>query len=83
MDPHVESTRMGQLNQATTSKPLGQKGQNVSQLTTLGNVVEGSPKEVASHGKSSMVNNMTIAQKDNCLPTKELPQMFQQGDGRG
>ncbi len=43
--------------------------------------MEGNPKEV-SHGKGSMVNNMTITQKDNCLPTKELPQMFQQRDGR-
>jgi hypothetical protein len=52
-------------------------------LTTLGNVVEGSPKEVVNQRKGSMVNNMTITHKDNCLPTKKLPQMFQQGDGRG
>ncbi len=45
--------------------------------------MEGNPKEVVSHGKGSTVNNMTITQKDNCLPTKELPQMFQQGDGKG
>ncbi len=56
--------------------------QSVSQLTTLGNVVEDNPKEVVNPWKGSTVNNMTITQKENYLPIKELPQMFQQGDGR-